>query len=419
MYKILILSHMYPNSINPTYGIFVHEQVRELIKQRYKVRVISPVPWAPIPVRWIKKKWHQYAQVPQKEIKEGCEVYHPRYLSFPNSHFVEMSGFFYYWGIKNLVNKIYQDFKFELIHAHAVLPDGYGALLLKKQYKCPIVVTVHGVDIYSTINKNEKCRRSILNVLKKADKIIVVSSVLKKLVGKYLNRQDIFVINNGIDLDRIFRRRSEMKANFGGKKILLSVGSLIERKGHIFVLKAMARIIGEVPNIVYLVVGDGPEQKKLKEEAHKLNLSDKVVFLGNICCEKVMEYMSICNIFVLPSWDESFGVVYIEAMAHGKPVIGCYGEGIEDIVTDGDSGILADPKDLKSLEKVILRLLTDEKFAIQIGKKGQEVVARDFVLSNKAKEIIRLYKRLFPKSPARLTMDQAIIRGSGGNNMLL
>jgi len=399
MYKILILSHMYPNSINPTYGIFVHEQVRELIKQRYKVRVISPVPWAPIPVRWIKKKWRQYARVPQKEIKEGCEIYYPRYLSFPNRHFVEIQDFFYYWGIKKLVSKIYQDFKFELIHAHAVLPDGYGALLLRKQYKCPIVVTVHGVDIYSTINKNEKCRKSILNVLRKADKIIVVSSVFKKVVDRYVNKNNMLTINNGVACDKVFQRKSEMATAFEGKKVLLSVGSLIERKGHMVVLKAIVRIVKKVPNIIYIIAGDGPERRKLKEEVCKQKLSDKVIFLGNIHYEKVMEYMSLCNIFVLPSWNESFGLVYIEAMAHGKPVIGCHGEGVEDIVTDGDSGMLVNPQDVKCLEEALLKLLIDEKYAIQIGKKGKKVVARDFVLRKKVGEITGLYERLLKKLP--------------------
>ena len=106
--RILILSHLYPNTVNPVYGIFVHEQVQELVRQGCEVRVVSPVPWSPVPVRWLRGKWGGYARISLRTVRDGVEVSHPRYVSFPKAYFFKHSGWFYYLGIRKTIEKIHR-----------------------------------------------------------------------------------------------------------------------------------------------------------------------------------------------------------------------------------------------------------------------------------------------------------------------
>jgi glycosyltransferase involved in cell wall biosynthesis len=107
-----------------------------------------------------------------------------------------------------------------------------------------------------------------------------------------------------------------------------------------------------------------------------------------------MEYMSICDLFVMPSWDEGFGIVYLEAMAHGKPVIACRGQGIEDVIVDGETGLLVEPKDLESLKEAMIRLLTDRRLAEDMGRKGRQVVLSDFTWEKSAQKLLKVYKEV-------------------------
>ncbi len=159
--KILIISHMYPSAFNEITGIFVHQQVKELIKQGCQVEVICPVPATPFPIKYLSKKWRKYSEIPQNTRLEGVKIFYPRYLSFPRAFFFENSGKMMYRGIKKVVNNIYnKGFKFDLIHAHVALPDGYAGMKIAKKYKKPLVVTIHGQSFHTIIFRNIECKKN-------------------------------------------------------------------------------------------------------------------------------------------------------------------------------------------------------------------------------------------------------------------
>jgi glycosyltransferase involved in cell wall biosynthesis len=247
-----------------------------------------------------------------------------------------------YLGIKELVAKIYQEFQFDLIHAHVALPDGYAGMKVAQKYKKSLIVTIHGQDFQQTIFKSKKCKRNIEKVINFSEKTIVVSKKLKKIGEKYLqvNNNKMIVVPNGINIDDIYTEKSKISQEYHGRKIILSVSHLIKTKGIDLNLKVISKLKRKYPNIIYLIIGEGKEKKNLEDLVNKLNLQNIVKFIGEVSHHKVMKHMAACDIFSLPSWNEGFGVVYLEAMAHGKPVIGCQGEGIEDFVEDGKTGIL-------------------------------------------------------------------------------
>lgn len=394
--KVLIISHMYPSSFNEISGIFVHEQVKALVAKGVEVQVISPVPWMPFPIKYLSKKWKKYSEIPIRARWDGVEVYYPRNITFPKSWFFVSSGKRMYLGIKDLVEKIYQEFQFDLIHAHVALPDGYAGMKIAQKYKKQLIVTIHGQDFQQTIFKSKKCKRNIEKVINYSKKTIVVSEKLKKIGKKYLevNKYKIIVVPSGINMRDIYPEKNNNIHEHKEKKVILSVSHLIKTKGIDLNLIAIAKFKQKYPDIIYLIIGEGKEKKILEKLVNELNLQNIVIFIGEVSHHKVMKYMEGCDIFSLPSWNEAFGVVYIEAMAHGKPVIGCKGEGIEDFVEDGKTGMLVKPKDVDSLVKALDFLLSHPVEAQKIGKRAGDLVLKHYTWEKNAEKTIKVYKEV-------------------------
>jgi glycosyltransferase involved in cell wall biosynthesis len=314
----------------------------------------------------------------------------------PRARFFEHSGWSYYLGIRKTAEKIHRELPFDIIHAHVALPDGYGALLLNKSYRKPLIVTIHGLDVMITIYRNARCWENVKKVFGTATRVICVSTALKNLCLQVdeADETKFRVIPNGFSLRKEFHDHTYLKDKYKGKLVLLTVGYLIKRKAHEYVIRALGDSMKRMPNLVYLIVGEGPEEDRLKRLVGRLGLSDYVEFCGRKDHETVMKYMSICDLFVMPSWDEAFGVVYLEAMAHGKPVIACRGQGIEDVVVDGETGLLVKPKDLESLKEAMIKLLTDRRLAEDMGQRGKQVVLSAFTWEKSAQKLMGIYREV-------------------------
>jgi len=394
--KVLVVSHMYPAMFDWfRNGTFVHKQVQELQKQGCKVKVISPKPYIPPFGASLKNKWKQLKAIPQRRVEDGVEIYYPRYLALPRSYFMEYSGYLMWWSIRKLVDDVYRNFKFEIIHAHVALPSGFAAVKISKRYRKPLVVTIHGQDLNQTIFRNTRCLEAIRRVFEHSDKIITVSNKLKRVAEANVGYiEKIVTINNGIDLEEVFDGKSELKAKYQNKLVILSVSGLHKSKGIDLNLKALAKVVEKYNDVIYVILGEGPERDYLEQLVNKLHLEAYVEFVGEVPHRKAMEYMSVCDIFSLPSWKEGFGIVYLEAMAHGKPVIGVRGEGIEDVITDGETGFLVTPRDVDSLAKTLDRLLADPDLRRRIGTRAREVVREKYSLTYTTAKIIQLYERV-------------------------
>jgi len=434
--KILVISHMYPSSINPTYGIFVHQQVQELKKQGCEVQVISTIPFAPWPLTCLKKKWRDYAAVPAKDTIDGVDVHYPRYLEFPRALMMEHSGYWMFRGMRRIVKQIYREFKFDLIHAHVAIPDGHAATLLRKEYtaaqhsdgkpinpksrRMPVLITIHGQDFQSTIHKGKKCNRRLFQVLDEADKVITVSSKLKNIVKEQACFNKIIVINNGIEYNAqeqtetdadtqprphaqpdtqppTFTHQTKIKNNPNEKqaKKIISVSNLKKTKGIDLNLQALAILVKAYPELHYTIVGDGEERENLENLVDRLNLRQHVEFLGKLPHAEALRHMENADIFSLPSWQEGFGMVYIEAMAQEVPVIGVQGEGIEDVITSGHNGILVKPQNVEEVARALGRLLEDEGYARQLAKAGKQTVKQTCTWQHNAEKTMHIYQTLY------------------------
>jgi glycosyltransferase involved in cell wall biosynthesis len=396
--NVLVISQMYPNTANNVSGIFVHEQVLALMKKGINVMVVSPAQWIPFYIGVLPRKWESIRDIPAEDQRESVQVFHPRYLSIPNSILFSTSGYMMYRGIKDKVKEIRKSFEFDIIHAHAAIPNGYAAMLLSRELDIPYVVTIHGSDFYNSIHRNQILKKQVEAVIRNSSNAIVVSDVLRKIGEQSLRGiAPLITINNGLTPERVIAQPVDIR-KLGEERIILSVANLKERKGIQDVIFAVARLIKEISYLKYIIVGDGPYRFELERLTHELGLAQQIVFVGQQEYHKTMQFMAACDIFVLPSWDEAFGVVYIEAMANAKPVIGCMEQGIEDIVMDSVTGFLVKPRDIDDLVRVLADLLNQPEKGIEVGRRAQRHVLENFTWEKNAREMIRIYKECIDAS---------------------
>ncbi len=385
---VLVLSTMYPNSKIYLSGIFVHEQVKELVKLGIEVTVIAPVPYKPKFLKLTGFGSKAYDTIPKFEVFESVLVYHPRYIAIPGGYFKGYWGYPYAFIINILLKRIEKKKQFDLIHAHGSLPDDFGGYLLSKWMNKPLVITVHGQSVYALVNFPRRFKYSRI-ALEKANALIAVSSKVEERIRKFTDRRSkIHIVYNGY----VDRSNIDIKSRNGIINILFS-GELIDRKGCKNLLLAFGKLSKKYDSIQLIIAGDGDELKLLKNIAKNLSIENNVHFEGAVLHSKMLELMKKCDIFVLPSWDEAFGVVYLEAMSFKKPVIGSNGEGISDIIIDGENGLLVNPKDVGNLTQKLESLISSESLRKRIGENGYESIKK-YTWNFNAQQTINVYNRV-------------------------
>ena len=165
----------------------------------------------------------------------------------------------------------------------------------------------------------------------------------------------------------------------GDRRVLLTVGRLVPRKGLDTTIRALPRIAEDVPNVTYLIVGSGPDRERLEALARRLGVSERLRFAGKVPNEQLPLYYNACDAFVMPSREanpdvEGFGIVFLEAGACGKPVIGARAGGVPDAIRDGETGVLIPPRAPERLARAAQWLLTHPEEATRIGEQGRQRV---------------------------------------------
>ncbi|MEK6590554.1 MAG: glycosyltransferase family 4 protein [Nitrospinota bacterium] len=299
--------------------------------------------------------------------------------------------------------------KIDRIHCGQVLSAGFVGYICHILFRKPYFPYVHGADFlefttpfHSFKRRGLRWGKILLNlILKNASLIIANSSFTKNaLIDFGIPEEKVKVINPPVDYKRfeVVRDAEGLKENYGlrGKKVMLTVGRLVERKGHDYVIKAMPEIIKEIPEIHYLIVGDGPYKNELEILSERLNVRDFITFTGFIPDENLSSYYTICDFFIMVSREikergdiEGFGIVYLEANAAKKPVIAGRSGGIGDAVEDGVNGILVNPTDSGNIAKAIIKLMKDDGMRTKLGMIGYKRVIAQF---NPKRQADTLYK---------------------------
>lgn len=374
--KVLYITGMYPTPSFPQKGIFCHEQVKALKQLGVDVEVAVPVPF--------------YNREPDCKTwdYEGVPIRYVRFFKLPGAWDFQRTG-------KNLFPVLDQAFdlnKYDLYHADAALPTGQAAMIAGKKYGKPFIVHGHGLDVfleesYAGSPNVGKIVEQSKHVFQKAAAVCGVSQKVLDRVAEKVNLSGHgHVVYNGVDTEKFFPVSHESD----GTVHLISVGNLIPLKGHDLTLRALKSLLDRGCQADLKIVGGGALDHELRTLAVNLGIRDLVEFTGYIPYDEVRKLMQASDVFVLPSWYEALGCVYLEAMACGLPVIGCYGNGIDEVIEDGVTGCLIDNQNPEQLVKK-LELLMDGKTRAEMGIQARKAMVNGFTWRHAAEKLASVY----------------------------
>jgi len=399
--KVLIFTSTFPRFAGDPTSIFVLEYAKQLLKTGNDVEVLAP--HAPN----IKKE----ESIDGVKIKRIQYVYPAKYQSLAygagipanmnKSYWAKIQFLPYIFASLGELSKEVEEFDPNVVHAMWAFPQGFIASLLKKFKKFPLVISIFGAEVY--LAKRYHISRLIKFAANNADALGANSIATINAAHACGVEKDIELIFVGVDTKRFKPNNNasivRRKYDLGGSSLILTIGRMVERKGHEYLIRAMPYILEEFPNAKLMLVSGGPLEKRLRDVAQKLELRRSVIFTGKVSHEELPGCYAACDVFCLPAivdfkgdTEGGQGLVTKEAMATRKPVVATDVGGIPDIVKNEDTGLLVRQKDSKELAHAIIRLLRDSELRERIARKGYEVVKREFSYEAMSKKYLKIYE---------------------------
>jgi len=339
MVRILTFSTLFPSSLRPGHGIFVETRLGELVSSgKVESRVIAPVPWF-FSTHPRFGEYARMARTPLRESRNGFDVQHPRYF-LPPKVGMNIAPFALAVGATPAVQRLLDEgYDFDVIDAHYYYPDGVAAALLARHFNKPFTVTARGSDI-NLIATHSIPRRLMRWASNRACASIGVSRALTQAMAQMgMPASRLMMMPNGVDLERFYiQSQTSARAVLGWpeRPTLLSVGNLVDNKGHHIVIEALASL----PEFRLVIAGEGPDRHALETLASQFNVSSRLQFLGLVDQDHLAKCYSAADMLVLASSREGWPNVLLESMACGTPVVATRVGGIPEIMTSASVGCL-------------------------------------------------------------------------------
>lgn len=372
---VLTLTPFYPSLQNLTQGCFISEPIQWTEKLGVANHVIAVRPF--------------YRAKPQP-INPGVPYTSQSYFALPGNLGLPTAGNFLASRLTETVTRLHEREPFDVIHAHAPLPSGYAAEGIARKLNIPFVVSVHGLDVFFRRQAGAVlgawCARACAHVYERAAAVICISEKVRSFFDGDIARK-CRVVHNGVD-SHMFAPALESTSPL----TVLSVGNLIAIKGHALLLRAFARVLRKIPDCQLEIIGEGKERQNLLRLAKDLRIEEKTKFLGRQNRNAVATAIQRCAVFALPSSYEGLGCVYLEAMASGKPVIGCRGQGIAEVVEHGRNGLLIPPESESELADALCMLLRNPTLRRAMGSKAHQTIVQDLTLEHQARRLLEIYR---------------------------
>lgn len=255
-------------------------------------------------------------------------------------------------------------------------------------------ITAH-VPILDKKMVNDKVFKLLFNYYSKSDLVVAPSGFAANLLKRYRPDVDVMVVSNGIDLKKYAKKRSLSKNMKGDKEKILFIGRLSPEKNLKVLIGCMPLVLRKIDNAKLLIAGDGPEKKALKKQADRSGLGKHVVFTGHLDEKELIKMYSSCSVFVLPSKVELQGMVVLEAMASGKPVIAARSEasGATELVKEGVNGFTFNADSEEELANSIIKILADKKLKESMGRMSRKMV-KDHDIEKSIDKIEKAYSKV-------------------------
>lgn len=382
--NLLIITSAYPDKEGTLIrSKFVKNQV-DVLKNYFKtVYVISPLS--------LHFKFSNVGKLSKDYSYDNVHVYFPTSVFVPLKYLQKPAIDSRLSAVKYIIKKY--NLKFDLIHAHMSEPSGYIAMMLKKKYEIPYVLTIHenGIWFEKEIDMNH---HKITDAWRFADALIRVNPFDIPILKDY-NNNSVYITNGyspafqPLDVQSCRKQLSISQ----DKLVLFGLGILTERKGFQYLIEAMHQISKTNPNVLCYIGGDGPYREVLVKMIQEFNLEENVFLLGRLNDEELPIWMNACDLFVLPSLGEGNPTVMFEAIGCGKPFIGTRVGGIPSIINKDEYGLLCDAGDvtdfISKLEMAITNIKNDywnKELIVEHSKK--------FTWENICSEIVSIYEKI-------------------------
>jgi L-malate glycosyltransferase len=381
---VLVIPSWYPTTKTPLNGIFFKEQAKALCENGVNVGLIYPEirGLSGICIKDFLNNHFQMQQISEDKVKT---LRLHSWNLFPKISRLQASQWVYE-GKKLARKYIELNGKPDIIHAHSALWGGYVARYISNYYDIPYVITEHSSS-YARKLINAWEIPYVKKIFKNSSEIVAVSTAFAHILKEYTNCKDVMVIPNSIDTNYFFLKQK----NNDDKFVFLFTAFLTKNKGTDILIKAFEKAFKHNENVVLKIGGDGEQKKELQQLVKQLKLNNRVEFLGMLSREEVRKYLLSCNAFVLPSYYETFGVVLIEALSTGTPVISTKCGGPEDIVIK-EVGILVEKGNINELSNALQNMYESNNEYDMDGIRNY--VIKKYSNSAVSKKLINIYEEI-------------------------
>lgn len=395
--KILAISHLFPNSRAREYGVFVLNRLLAVNRQ-CQVKVIAPLQWFPFMGALGRGFGGKLAS---RETWEGLDVLRPRFAVIPR-YFKVLDALSLMVSVLLVSVRLRkrERFDFDLVDVHWTYPDLLAGYVLAKWFKKKFIVTIRGRE--ALYPGEVTLRRKLLEVLlRRADFVVTLSGELQDLVvGLGVPTDRVQVILNGVNCDRFqYQDQASCRLRLGlpqDGKILLSVGSLIERKGHHELIRILPELMRSHPVSLYIVGGVNPEgdySPVLHRLIRELGL-DNVKMVDKVNHAQLNDWYGAADLFCLATKGEGCPNVVLEALASGTPVVVTDVGAVRELVEPEQDGVIVEQERLTDLARIVDAAL---------GKPWQRKAIADRMKSRTweacAQQVVEVYRKVLCKGP--------------------
>ncbi|MXV77763.1 glycosyltransferase family 4 protein [Candidatus Poribacteria bacterium] len=411
--KVCLLTHGYPRFPDDTTAPFI-ESIAETLQQQEDIDVTVLTPDTPQFARsetdsTVNLQTYRYFFPRQLQrlgysntLVNDCALKKYVYLLAP---FLFISGIFHLFWLS-------RKHKFDVIHAHWLLPNGFISAVVNRLLKIPYVITLHGSDIF--VSKQNLIFKNMAKwTLKHAAMVTSVTpAFLPELAALGVPEQKRCMIPNGVtpsvfsspSKQRIIELRETLSIP-DNCTVVFALGRIVLKKGFNVLIQALPYVREKIQDVRVIIGGDGTDLPRLKTLAEEIGVSDIVHFTGTINRTDVPVYFYLSDLFVLPAVFDPKGnvdgcpIVILEAMACGKPVVSSNISGIPIVVKDGETGILVDEKNVNSLATAIISLLENPTKREQFGRAAQQRIQQELTWTKTVEQFISIYQQNVNKNP--------------------
>ncbi len=353
--SLLVLSHSYANFIKNPVEVLARHFKNVTALARYKPAAeISNF----LPISFLKP-YRKKVILQMNDLPENISVFPIPLWYLPTDLAYQKLGDYHLRESLKAIKK--NQITFNLIHSHFTWTAGYVGVGLKMKFQVPLVITAHGYDAYEMPFRSKTWSQKIRNVLNAADRIITVSQRNADCIRRLGIEKTIHVIPNGFSQSLFYpKSREACRRELGlpaEGRIILSIGSLEEVKGHMYLIRAIHQI-KDFNNMVCYIIGEGGLRKKLKKLIKVLGLTDKVHLIGQKPHRELVNWYNACDLYVQPSLDEGNPTVMFECLGCGRPFIGTRVGGVPEIIKSDKYGLLCPPGDAHKLADIIQKGLS-------------------------------------------------------------